>query len=189
MSKKKPTVVILYGPIAVGKLTTAKLLAKKIRFKLAHNHALNDAVRDVFPRGNKEYSLVVEKLRFTFLREAVRAGADLVVTHCYDHNFINEATGVSDPEYVQKQKHMLTRAGARVCIVHLKADTEVLLERVTGESRKEWGKLTDVKIMKQCSKYRDWQTSAPIRDQLVIDNTNLSPKKVVDIIINHFNLK
>ena len=189
MSKKKPTVVIIYGPIAVGKLTTAKLLAKKLGFSLAHNHALNDAVRDVFPRGEKEYSRVVEKLRFTFLREAVHVGASLVVTHCYAHNFVNEATGVSDPEYVQKQKRILTRAGARVCIVHLKADTKVLLERVTGESRKEWGKLTDVKIMKQCAKNRDWQNSAPVRNQLIIDNTHLSPKKVVDIIINHFKLK
>lgn len=189
MKSKKPTVVILYGPIAVGKLTVARILVEKLGYKLAHNHAINDMVSDVFPRASLEYDVVVQKMRFTFLRQAVKAGASLVITHCYAHDFVNKATGLSDPDYVKKQKKILTAAGAQVCIVHLKADVETLLQRITGESRKEFKKLKDPEELARLSKMRDWQTSAPVRGQLILDTTNFEPEKTAEIIINYFNLK
>lgn len=189
MSKKQPTVIILYGPIAVGKLTVANILAKKLGYVVAHNHALNDAVTDIFPRESKEYGRVVQKMRITFLREIVQTGTDFIVTHCYAHDYVNPATGLLDPVYVQKQKQRLARYGARVCMVHLKADPQVLFERIQGASRKQWKKLTDVETMQKLAVEKDWQTSAPVRDQLIIDTTHLKPEKTAGMIIKHFSLK
>jgi|GEM_PF-3574071 len=42
MSIKKPIVIVLYGPMAVGKLTVAQKLSKKLKMKLSHNHLLNN---------------------------------------------------------------------------------------------------------------------------------------------------
>ncbi len=189
MSKKQATVIILYGPIAVGKLTVANILAKKLGYVVAHNHALNDAVTDIFPRGSKEYAQVIPKMRTTFLKEITQTGTNFIVTHCYAHDHINPVTGLSDPKYVQNQKQRLSRFGARVCVIHLKADPQVLFERVQGISRNQWKKLTDVKAMKKLAVEKDWQTSAPIRDQLIIDTTHLKPEKTAEMIIKHFSLK
>jgi len=188
-NKKQPTVIILYGPPAVGKLTVGKLLAKKLGYKLAHNHALNDAVTDVFERTTNECALVLEKMRFLFLEECVHAGANLVVTHCYNHDYINKATGVTDPEYLRLLEEKLTAVGAKVHFVHLQAEVKELVKRVTGESRKAHKKLTKKSIMQEYVKGKDWTSSAPVNYQIVIDNTNLSPKKVVDTIIKEFSLK
>lgn len=189
MKSKQPTVIILYGPIAVGKLTVANILAKKLGYVVAHNHALNDAVTDIFPRESKEYGKVIQKMRTTFFREIMQTGTDFIVTHCYAHDYVSPATGLLDPVYVQKQKQRLTRYGARVCVVHLRADPDILIQRVQGESRKQWKKLTDIKKMKQAMREKDWQTSAPVQGQLIIDTTDLKPEKTAEMIIKHFSLK
>ena len=50
--------ILLYGPPAVGKLTTAKELASQIGYKIFHNHHTQDMVYPIF--GFK--SPVVDKL-------------------------------------------------------------------------------------------------------------------------------
>ena len=185
---KKPTVVFIYGPIAVGKLTVAKILSKKLRYKMTHNHALNDFVDEVFTRGTHERNVVVERLRYDLLKSAVKAKINLVTTHCYAHNFVS-TTGLSDPNYIETLNKKLTKLGAKFYPIHLKASKEELLRRVNMHSRKEFNrKLTDKKIMHELSLTKDWQTSPFLKNNFVIDNTNLSPQKVADIIIKHFKI-
>ncbi len=43
--------------------------------------------------------------------------------------------------------------------------------------------------MEDILKEKDWVTPAKVKNQLIIDNTNLSPNKVTDMIIQHFKLK
>jgi deoxyadenosine/deoxycytidine kinase len=52
LKNKKPTVVFIYGPIAVGKFTVAKMLSKKLGYKLSHNHHINDFIKEVFGGSN-----------------------------------------------------------------------------------------------------------------------------------------
>lgn len=188
MNKKKPTVIILYGPMAVGKLTVAQKLSKKLKMKLSHNHTLNDFVDTIFERDELERYKYIEKLRYQFYEEAVKSGHSFILTHCFSYNFVNPATGVSDPKYLKNLETKLTKAGARVCFVHLKADDSELMRRVSMESRKLHRKLIQKSIMKKCLKEEDWQTSAPVKNNVVINNTNLSPQKVVAMIIKEFNL-
>ena len=82
----------------------------------------------------------------------------------------------------------LTKAGAVFYPVHLKADKKELLRRVSLPSRKQFKKLVDRKIMHQYNLTKDWQTSSKLKNNLVIDNTNLSPQKVADMIIKHFKI-
>jgi RNase adaptor protein for sRNA GlmZ degradation len=127
-------------------------------------------------------------MRFIFLREIVKQGVSFITTHCYAHNFTNKATGLSDEKYLQKQKRIFTRFGARVCIVHLKASNETLLKRIKGVSRKQFKKLVDPVEMEHLNKKYDWHTSARVKNQLIIDTTHLKPEETVQKIINHFNL-
>jgi shikimate kinase len=184
---KKPVVVFIYGPIAVGKLTVAKILSKRLKFKLTHNHSLNDFVDDIFVRGAFARDNMIEKFRFGLLENAVKEKISFITTHCYAHDYVS-MTGLSDPKYVEGLENKLTKLGAKFCGVHLKASNKELIKRVGMNSRKEFRKLKDRKIMREISILRDWENSAKLKNQIVIDNTNLPPKKVVDIIIKEFKL-
>ncbi|KKQ27923.1 MAG: hypothetical protein US45_C0018G0017 [Candidatus Nomurabacteria bacterium GW2011_GWA1_37_20] len=188
LKNKKPIIVFIYGPMAVGKFTVARILSKKLRYKFTHNHALNDLVDGIFTRGTYANGVMKDRLRYDLLENAVKAGISLVTTHAYSHNYVSPA-GLTDPKYVQTLEKKLTKLGAQFFTTHLKASNEELLRRVNMSSRKAFGKLTDKKIMRKFILQKDWQTSPKLKNNLVIDNTNLSPKKVSDIIIRHFKIK
>ncbi|MES2315645.1 MAG: AAA family ATPase [Patescibacteria group bacterium] len=185
-SNKKPIVVFIYGAIAVGKLTIAKIVAKKLGYKLVHNHHLNDFVSEVFDRGSYYGQVVKDDLRYYLLESTVKAKLNIVTTHCYRDNFISRA-GLSDPVYVKTLQKRLTKLGAKFYPVFLKADYEVLLQRLTKKDRKNFKKLTDKKIFKSLGYH--WHIFPKIKNNLVIDNTHLSPQKVASMVIKHFKLK
>jgi shikimate kinase len=187
-SNKKPIVVFIYGPQAVGKLTVARILSKKLGYTLVHNHHINDFVQEIFERDTYASHAMKDQLRYIVMENMVKANVNFIATHCYAHDFISKA-GLSDPKYVQTLEKKLTKLGAKFYAVHLKADSGELLRRVSMSSRKEFKKLTDKKIMQKLILMRDWQTSPRLKNQLIIDNTNLSPQKVSDMIIKYFKLK
>lgn len=187
LKNKKPVVIFIYGPIAVGKLTVAKILSKKLRYKLAHNHHINDFVAELFDFSPHASHPMKEQLRYLVMENLVKEKINFIATHCYSHDFVS-LTGLSDPKYVHILEKKLTKLGAKFYAVHLKASNEELLRRVSMNSRKEFRKLVDRKIMKELVLQKDWQSSPKLKNNLVIDNTNLSPKKVSDIIIKHFKL-
>lgn len=188
LKNKKPVVIFIYGPVAVGKLTVAKILSKRLKYKLAHNHHTNDFVDKVFTRRTFARDDIVERLRSDLLKSAVKAKINLVTTHCYAHNFIS-TTGLSDPKYLKTLEKKLTKLGANFYAVHLRASPKELLRRLSLDSRKEFKKLRDKKRMHELLSICDWNTSPKLKNNLVIDNTNISAKKVSNIIIKHFKLK
>lgn len=182
--KEKPIAIILYGVVAVGKLTVARALQEKLGYRLTHNHLINDLVWSIFDRGTLEGNRLIERLRYELYEEAIKQGVNVIITHCYSHDYISP-TGLTDPQYLQDLEKRLEAVGARTLFVHLQAQRSALLERVEGESRREYRKLTDVSKMKEYldSKNLDIQTSAPVKNNLVIDSTNLEPEDVVKIIV------
>src|SRR3989344_3850728 len=139
---KKPVAVFIYGPIAVGKLTVAKILSKKLGYKILHNHHINDFVEEIFDRGTYESNLMKEELRFYLLETAARANLNFIATHAYAHDFMAQ-TGLSDPKYVQMIEKKLTKLGAKFYPVHLRASEKELLRRTNMSSREQYGKLTN----------------------------------------------
>ena len=182
--KGKPVAIIIYGMIAVGKLTVAKALQKELGFRLTHNHLINDLVWSTFDRDTLEGNRLIEKLRFEIYEEAVRHGQNIIVTHCYSQDYVSP-TGLSDPEYLKQLEERLEAAGAQTLFVHLQADRETLLSRVENESRREYKKLTNVAKMKEYlnEKYLDITTSAPVKNNIVIDNTRMEPEEAAELII------
>lgn len=185
---KKQTIIFIYGPIAVGKLAVAKILSKKLGYKLAHNHHINDFVAEVFDRGSYASHVMKDQLRYLLLENMTKTGMSFIATHCYAHNFVSK-TGLSDPKYLQTLEKKLTKIGAKFYAVHLKATNEELLRRVKMNSRKSFKKLMDVKIMNKHILKSDYKNSPKLKNNFIIDNTNLSPQKVSDMIIKHFKIK
>ncbi len=185
-SKKKTDIIVLYGTMAVGKLTTGTLLAKKLGFKLTHNHLINDLVTSVFEHGAIETNQMIEKIRFEFYDFCSRNNQNIIITHCYSHDYISP-TGLSDPAYMQKLEKIFLKNKKNALFIHLQADSQKVLKRVTDNSRKKYKKLTDQTIMKEYLKKHDFRTSAPLKNNLVINNSNLTPNETVNLIIKHLN--
>ena len=184
MEKAKSKVIVLYGAIAVGKLTVAKALEKELGYKLTHNHLINDLVFSVFGRETIEGNKMVEKLRLEFYEEAAKTGKNFIITHAYANDFISP-TGLSDPKYLKILEYRLEKVGAGVLFVHLQANKKTILSRVKNTQRKKYGKLTKVSIMRNYLNTLDFIASAPVKNNIVINNTGLSPQKVAQIIIKH----
>lgn len=182
----KPVVIFIYGPIAVGKLTVAEILAKKLNYKLTHNHSINDVVDNVVSRGTAQNGNIKEYLRNYLMAEAVKAKTNFVTTYAYSHDYVYPS-GLKEEQFVKSLERKLTKLGAIFFSIHLKASNEELLRRVSMNSRKRFRKLIDPQIMKGLLN-NDWHTSPNLKNNLIIDNTNLSPKKVASMIIQHFKI-
>lgn len=181
---KKSNIIILYGAVAVGKLTVGKILAEKLSYKLVHNHLTRDLVLSVFERGTFEANVLIEKFRLELYEAAAKHGQNLIITDCYSHSYISP-TGLSDPERLRQLDKILADSGADVLFVHLQSRPEEILKRVGGESRKAHQKLLDPIEMKKILESEDFRTSAPVKNNLVIDNSDLSPEETADLIIGH----
>ncbi len=185
---KKPVFVFIYGPIAVGKFTIAKELAKKTGFKNFHNHLIIDLCLGLFGKDDERRSIFRENIYFKMIETLIKLKVSVVITHAFASNFTFN-TGMTDPEYVKKTQDIVIKNGGIFYGVQLVCDDKELLRRVKNESRKEFSKLKNVKIAKDLLDKYDHITPAPIKNNLVINNTNLTPKKVADIIIKNCNLK
>jgi len=190
LSKNKKhdfNVVIIYGTVAVGKFTVANELQKIIKYKFFHNHHTHDLARLLFKRESVHLSRLIENTRLLIFKEIADAKINVVTTHAYSPTFIS-STKLTDPMYMKKIEAIIKKNGGRACFVHLVADNKEILKRVLGESRKNSRKLKDKKIMKEILKENIWKIPAPVKNNIQIDNTDLSPRKVVKIIIKHFEL-
>lgn len=183
-------VVVFYGTFAVGKYTVAKEFQKQTGYKFFHNHQIFDIAISLFERKTIHLSRLYENLNFTILKEVASAKINMVTTHPFSAKYVSR-TGLSDPNYMKKIESIVKKAGGVAYFVHLKADTNILLKRVKGNSRKKFLKLKDPKILETLLKdeTKDWVTSAPVKNNLQINNTKLSPRKVAKIVIEHFKLK
>lgn len=193
-NNKKPKfkIIIFYGPFAVGKYTVAKEFQEKTGYKLFHNHHTYDIARELFDRGTLHIDRLTEKLRFDIIEEIAKAKINVVMTHAYSTGYVSK-TGISDPAYMKRIENIIKKAGGESCFVHLMADSGVLLKRVSGNSRNKFKKLKDVEVMKNLLKSKeenkDWVTPAPVKNNLEINNSKLSPKKVADMVIKHFKIR
>lgn len=184
---KKPEfiVVIFYGAFAVGKYTVAKEFQKETKFHFFHNHHTTDLVWELFERGTLPSARLTERLRLTVFEEIAKTKINVVTTHAYSADFVSK-TGVTDPQFVKKIQSIVEKEGGVCYFVHLTATPSVLLKRVSNPSRKKFRKLVDPKIMQNVlnDKNRDFATPAPIKYNIEIDNSNLSPKQVVKKVLN-----
>ena len=186
---KKPTfnVVIIYGTVAVGKFTVASELHKMTKYNFFHNHHTHDLARQIFEKGSPHLGRLIEDMRFLIFKEIALARINVVTTHTYSPKYVSP-TGLKDPAYMKKIESIIDKNGGRACFVHLVADDKEILKRVVGESRKNFRKLKDKKTMKELLEEKIWKIPAPVKNNIQIDNTGLSPKKVANIIIKQFEL-
>ena len=172
--------IFIYGAPAVGKLTVSNEIARRTDFKVFHNHLSIDCIEPVFEFGTKPFWKLVHWIRVETIKEAARAGQNLIYTFCY-------AKG-EDDAHVRKITKAVEANGGEVCFVLLVCETCELEKRVLEESRLKFGKANNLKILHEILGKYDLFSPVPERETLRIDNTNISAEATARKIIEHYKL-
>lgn len=183
--------IIVSGPQAVGKMTVAEALRDKIGYRLMTNHdsiELSDVIFERKSPSQKEFNKLIRKAAFD---TAVKYDVDMIFTFVYAYG------EKEDARYVSYLKRKFEKTGGKFYFVELITDLETRLQRNVTPHRlerkptkrdTEW---TRNDILKTIEKYRlnSYEDEYICDTHIKIDNTNLSPEEVANIIIEKYKLK
>jgi len=117
------TLLFVFGPPAVGKMTVGRAIADGGGFRLFHNHHVIEPLLDVFEFESPAFQTLMAEFRQRVLEEAAAADVDLVFTLVWALDRPEDAVGV--------RRHLapFVDAGRPIVFVELYAGLETRLER------------------------------------------------------------
>jgi hypothetical protein len=172
--------LLIYGPPAAGKLTVANEVAARIGYKVFHNHLTIDAITPVFDFDTPSFGRLVSRIRVDTMAEAARENVDLIYTFCY-------AKG-SDDSHIARVVEAVEGNGGEVCPVLLQCSLDELYRRISMDSRMNYTKIKDRKLLDEIPDKHDLFSTIPEPESLVVDNTDLGAAETADLIIEHYKL-
>jgi hypothetical protein len=184
-----PTLLVLVGPPAVGKMTVGRQIAARTHLHLFHNHVAIDFAAEVGEIGSGPFRRVVRDVRQRVMEEAAENLPGLIFTYVWDYS------DPADREPLDRYGRLFTRRGGRVLFVELQADQAVRLGRNTGSDRlaakptKRDLPASRRNLLTMDERYQlasDGRLDGP--DYLRIDNTHLAPDVVAQQVIDYFNV-
>ena len=117
------TLLFVFGPPAVGKMTVGRAIADAGDFRLFHNHHMLEPLLDVFDYGTPPFNRLLAEFRLRVLEEAARSGTDLVYTLVWALDL------PEDSAYLRRHLEPFVEAGRPIAFVELYADLETRLAR------------------------------------------------------------
>jgi hypothetical protein len=187
---RPPTLVLIVGPPAVGKMTVGAALAARTGLRLFHNHRTIDLVLPFFAFGSPPFGRLVTEFRRRILEEVASSDLPGLI-----FTFVWAFDQASDDAEVEAYSAIFKQRGGSVFYVELQASQEVRLQRNETEFRlsEKPFKRDLVQSRRQLISLDDYQLDSGSRfegrsDYLRIDNTDLSPEEVANKIIRTFEL-
>jgi hypothetical protein len=183
------TLVFVFGPPAVGKMTVGRALADAGGFRLFHNHHIIEPLLDVFAFESPQFQGLMSEFRQRVLEEAAAADVDLVFTLVWALDLPEDVVAV--------RRHLapFVDAGRRVVMVELAAGLETRLARnrtpyrlAEKKSKRdlEWSD-DNVRGLERIQMNTDVPSPA---DEVIaefphlrIDNTDRSPEEVAAMVL------
>jgi hypothetical protein len=126
----QPKVLLIFGPIAVGKMTVGQELARISAFHLLHAHMVLDLVSPLFPFGTEPFARLMREIQRGFIREAAGTGQDLILTTLW--NFEDS----DNSESIARLDGFVTECGARMYFAELQAPLPIRLDRNDTPNRR-----------------------------------------------------
>ena len=167
--------LFLYGPPAVGKLTVAKLLARRSGYVLFHNQLTVDLAQQIFPWGSAEYVDLVDRLRLEIMQRAAKAEVSgMIFTFVYAHPL--------DLPFVRKVQRVLRRHDGSTHFYQLTCQREDLFRRVKQDSRRDHEKIRTKKTLQRVLDRYDLHTAIPRTESLLVDTSRLRPAAAAELI-------
>ena len=185
------TLVWIFGPPAVGKMTVGLELSRLTGIPLFHNHVSIEAVLPVFAYGTPPFNRLVGRFRDHVFQEAADSdlpGLIFTMMWAFDLD--------SDLRFVERQKDVFERAGGRAVFVELQASLEARIARnesalrLSAKPSKRDVSASRARLVEADSAYRlDSGGDFPFEAYLRIDNTDLDPHAVAERIATRFGLR
>jgi len=185
------TLIIIFGPPAVGKMTVGDAIARRTGLRLFHNHHTIDLALRFFEFGTPPFHRLVSEFR-TRIFEEVAASTLPGMVFTYVWAFEDE----SDTRYVERVSAIFRSRGADVYLVELEATQGERLRRNETEFRlaekppKRNVAKSRAQLLELDAKHRlnsgDELAGRP--DYMRIDNTALSADEVAERIIQRFGI-
>jgi shikimate kinase len=173
--------IFIYGPPAAGKLTVAEELAKQTGYKLFHNHLTMDLVRELYPEFSDLRFKLADRLRLNVFAYAAENNTNLIFTYVHDGD-------TADDSFTKEVIETIDRSGGNVLFVELTAPDNILLDRVSNESRRRFHKLKDPQILKAQLDQKLYSASLTYPNILKIDTSTMNPSQAVSEIISRYKL-
>lgn len=184
-------IILITGPQAVGKMTVGEALKEKIGYNLMVNHDTIEVSDKIFGFATPTQKKLNWKMREAVFDICTEFNESLIFTVMIDFNEQYEW------DYVLELQERFENSGGELYLAELYADVDTRLERNSSPHRLEMKKSkNDVEwsnknlkesMLKHRLNSNDGEYMVP--NHIKIDNTNLSPEEVADIIINKFNLE
>lgn len=172
---RHPTLLFLYGPIASGKLTVARIVAERSGWPLFHNHLIVDAVAALFPFGSPQFVDLRERFWIEAMTSAIRMGRSLIFT------FAPEPSVSADfPARLAREVEAL---GGVVHFVALTISPDIEDERVANADRGAFGKLRSTALLRDIRPGCDTYMEAMPSPSLSLDTGQLSPDEAAQQIL------
>lgn len=182
--------IVVSGPQAVGKMTVAEKIKEKIGYSLMTNHDSIEVSIKIFESGSNAQRELNKIIRQSAFQIAAKNDINMIFT------FVTAFDMQSDLDYLNSLRELFEQTGGKFYFVELEADVKTRLERNVTSHRLE-SKLSknnvewsNNELIESMSKYRlnsvDGEIICP--NHIKINNTNLSPEEVADIVIQRFCL-
>jgi len=182
------TLVLICGPPAVGKMTVGAALSRLTDFPLFHNHLSIEAILPVFDFGTPEFNRLVGGLRRRVFEEVAQSTKPgLIFTMVWGFGLDSELS------FVESMIDIFRSRGDRTVFVELAADLEARLERNRHPARldvkrsKRDVEASEERLLAWESQFQMNTTADepfPFENHVRIDNTDLSPDAVAQIIVD-----
>ena len=182
--------IIVSGLQAVGKMTVAENLRDKIGYSLMVNHDSIEISDKIFKRGSEAQKELKSLIREDVFNLALKYDIDMIFTLVVAFD-VKEET-----DYLNSLKNRFEASGGKFYFVELKADIETRLKRNITPHRLEakptkkdlkWSKRDLLETMEKYKLNTD-DGEILFENHIKIDNTNLSPDEVTEIIIEKFGI-
>lgn len=182
--------IVVCGPQAVGKMTVAESIRDKLKYNLMINHdsiEVSDKIFGFATPAQKEFNSIFREKAFEI---AIKHNIDLIFTHVCAFEMQVEK------DYLTALANQFTSNGGNFYFVELSADISVRLQRNETPHRMErkpskkdiaWSKAN---LLRYAENHRLNSKADEVwfENHIKIDNSNLSPDEVADIIIDKFGL-
>jgi hypothetical protein len=171
--------LFIYGPVASGKLTIARLVAEQAGLSLFHNHLIVDAVAAVFPFGSQEFIRLRERFWIETISTATEVGQSLIFT------FAPEPTVADD--FPGRVSRLVEANGGEVIFVALDVEPEEQERRLVNPARMAFGKLRSPEILQGLRSSMAACMQTMPQPAMRVDTGATTPEQAADAILRLMN--